>query len=60
MDNAMAEQFFMLLTLLVIGGLVFAYFAAKVTPKKSVKAAAVETGTGKTIFEISNFKLIFR
>ena len=47
MDNAMAEQFFMLLTLLIIGGLIFAYFAAKVTPKKSVKAAAVETGTGK-------------
>ena len=47
MDNAMAEQFFMMLTLLVFGGLIFAYFAAKVTPKKSVKAAAVETGTGK-------------
>ena len=46
MDNAMAEQFFMMLTLLVFGGLIFAYFAAKVTPKKSVKAAAVETGTG--------------
>ena len=49
----MAEQFFMMLTLLVFGGLIFAYFAAKVTPKKSVKAAAVETGTGK--FNRSDF-----
>merc|ERR1712113_889901 len=46
MDNAVAEQLFMMLTLVVVGGLVFAYFAAKVSPKKSVKAAAVETGTG--------------
>merc|ERR1711892_553392 len=49
MDNAIAEQMFMLLTLVVVGGLVFAYFAAKVSPKKAAKAAAavvVETGTG--------------
>lgn len=46
MDNAMAEQLFMMLTLVVVGGLVFAYFAAKVSPKKAVKAAVVETGTG--------------
>merc|ERR1712168_1716668 len=46
MDNAVAEQLFMMLTLVVVGGLVFAYFAAKVSPKKSVKAAVVETGTG--------------
>ena len=66
MDNAMAEQFFMMLTLLVFGGLIFAYFAAKVTPKKSVKAAAVETGTGKfsldLIFDSSidkNYKQVF-
>ena len=66
MDNAMAEQFFMMLTLLVFGGLIFAYFAAKVTPKKSVKAAAVETGTGKfsldLIFDSSidkNHKQVF-
>ena len=53
MDNAVAEQLFMMLTLLVVGGLVFAYFAAKVSPKKSVKAAAVETGTGKLFFILS-------
>jgi len=46
MDNAVAEQLFMMLTLVVVGGLVFAYFAAKVTPKKAVKTVAVETGTG--------------
>ena len=53
MDNAAAEQFFMFLTLVVFGGLIFAYFAAKVSPKKGVKAAAVETGTGNGLLVLS-------
>ena len=43
MDNATAEHFFMFLTLVVFGGLVFLYFASKVAPKKS--KTVVETGT---------------
>merc|ERR1711892_782544 len=42
MDNAIAEQMFMLLTLVVVGGVVFAYFAAKVSPKKAAKADAAD------------------
>jgi len=46
MDNAAAEQFFMFLTLVVVGGLVFLYCASKVTPgKKKSTAVTVETGT---------------
>merc|ERR1712223_923602 len=43
MDNATAEHFFMFLTLVIFGGLVFLYFASKVAPKKG--KAVVETGT---------------
>merc|ERR1711937_339061 len=43
MDNATAEHFFMFLTLVIFGGLVFIYFASKVAPKKG--KAVVETGT---------------
>jgi len=46
MDNATAEHFFMFLTLVIVGGLVFIYFAAKVAPKKGGGGkAVVETGT---------------
>lgn len=45
MDNAAAEQFFMLLTIVVFGGLGFLYFASKVTPGKKAAPVAVETGT---------------
>ena len=43
MDNATAEHFFMFLTLVIFGGLVFLYFASKVAPKKG--KTVVETGT---------------
>jgi len=59
MDNAAAEQFFMFLTLVIFGGLIFVYFAAKVTPKKGSSGvttkSVVETGTGAGLADAASW-----
>jgi len=59
MDNAAAEQFFMFLTLVIFGGLIFVYFAAKVTPKKGSSGVStksvVETGTGAGLADAASW-----